>query len=328
MINQLKNYKIFIAGHNGMVGTALKNFLIANDVKKIITATRKQLDLQVENHVNQFIKRNKPDIIINCAGKVGGILANSTYPTEFLYENIYIQTNLIKCAHNNKIKHFINLGSSCIYPKNAKQPIKEKYLLSSELEKTNEAYALAKIVGLKACQFYNEQYNTNYFTLMPCNLYGPNDNFDSKKSHFVPALIKKFNNAKMNKNKTVEIWGSGKPKREIMHVEDLASAIFFILNKKISKDKSFDKFLRKNCLINVGSGQEFTIKQFGEIIAKLTLGKFKLRFNKRYPDGTKRKILDNTLLKKLGWKPKISIHDGLSNTINWYVKNLSNKKIK
>jgi len=328
MINQLKNYKIFIAGHNGMVGTALKNYLITNDVKKIITATRKQLDLQVENQVNQFIKKNKPDIIVNCAGKVGGILANSTYPTEFLYENIYIQANLIKSAYNNKIKHFINLGSSCIYPKNAKQPIKEKYLLSSELEKTNEAYALAKIVGLKACQFYNEQYNTNYFTLMPCNLYGPNDNFDSKKSHFIPALIKKFNNAKMNKNKTVEIWGSGKPKREIMHVEDLASAIFFILNKKILKDKRFDKFLRKNCLINVGSGQEFTIKQFGEIIAKLTLGKFILKFNKKYPDGTKRKILDNTLLKKLGWKPKISIHDGLSNTINWYVKNLSNKKIK
>ena len=328
MINQLKNYKIFIAGHNGMVGTALKNFLIANDVKKIITATRKQLDLQVENHVNQFIKRNKPDIIINCAGKVGGILANSTYPTEFLYENIYIQANLIKTAYKNKIKHFINLGSSCIYPKNAKQPIKEKYLLSSELEKTNEAYALAKIVGLKACQFYNEQYNTSYLTLMPCNLYGPNDNFDTKKSHFVPALIKKFNNAKMSKNKTVEIWGSGKPKREIMHVKDLASAIFFILNKKISNNKKFDKFLKKNYLINVGSGQEFTIKQFGEIIAKLTLGKFILRFNKNYPDGTKRKILDNTLLKKLGWKPKISIYKGLSETIEWYVKSLSNKKIK
>ena len=328
MINQLKNYKIFIAGHNGMVGTALKNYLIANDVKKIITATRKQLDLQVENQVNQFIKKNKPDIIVNCAGKVGGILANSTYPTEFLYENIYIQTNLIKSAYNNKIKHFINLGSSCIYPKNAKQPIKEKYLLSSELEKTNEAYALAKIVGLKACQFYNEQYNTSYLTLMPCNLYGPNDNFDTKKSHFVPALIKKFNNAKMSKNKTVEIWGSGKPKREIMHVKDLASAIFFILNKKISNNKKFDKFLKKNCLINVGSGQEFTIKQFGEIIAKLSLGKFILRFNKKYPDGTKRKILDNTLLKKLGWKPKISIYKGLSETIEWYVKSLSNKKIK
>ena len=194
--------------------------------------------------------------------------------------------------------------------------------------KTKEAYALAKIVGLKTCQFYNEQYNTNYFTLMPCNLYGPNDNFDSKNSHFIPALIKKFINAKKNKKKIVEIWGSGKPKREIMHVDDLASAIFFILQKKIKKEKKFEDFLKKNCVINVGSSQELTIKKFAELISRLTLGKFKLRFNKRYPDGTKRKILDNTLLKKLGWKPKISIHDGLSNTINWYVKNLSNKKIK
>ena len=190
MKNQLSNYKIFIAGHRGMVGIAVINFLIKNNVKKIITATRKQLNLQIGSQVEKFIKKNKPDIIINCAGKVGGILANSTYPTEFLYENIYIQTNLIKFAYENKVKHLINLGSSCIYPKNSKQPIKEKYLLSSELEKTNEAYALAKIVGLKACQFYNEQYKTDYFTLMPCNLYGPNDNFDSKNGHFVPALIK------------------------------------------------------------------------------------------------------------------------------------------
>ena len=328
MQNQLKKYKIFIAGHNGMVGTSLKNYLIRNNVKKIITATRKKLNLEVANQVDNFIKKNKPDIIINCAGKVGGILANSTYPVDFLYENIYIQANLIKSAYNNNVKHFINLGSSCIYPKNAKQPIKEKYLLSCELEKTNEAYALAKIVGLKACQFYNEQYNTNYFTLMPCNLYGPNDNFDSQKSHFVPALIKKFSNAKKNKNKTVEIWGSGKPKREIMHVEDLASAIFFILNKKISKDINFDKFLKKNCVINVGSGQEFTIKQFAEIIGKLTLSKFKLRFNKKYPDGTKRKILNNTLLKKYGWVPKISIQKGLRDTIDWYIQSLDNKKIR
>ena len=328
MHNQLKKYKIFIAGHNGMVGTALKNYLINNNVKKIITATRKKLNLEVANQVNTFIEKNKPDIIINCAGKVGGILANSTYPTDFLYENIYIQANLIKSAHKNNVKHFINLGSSCIYPKNAKQPIKEKYLLSSELEKTNEAYALAKLVGLKACQFYTEQYGTNYFTLMPCNLYGPNDNFDSKKSHFVPALIKKFSNAKKNKHKTVEIWGSGKPKREIMHVEDLASAIFFILNMKISKNRNFDKFLIKNCVINVGSGQEFTIKQFAEIIGKLTLDKFSLRFNKNYPDGTKRKILDNTILKKYGWKPMISLEKGLHDTIDWYTQNLGNKKIK
>ena len=327
MKNHLSKYKIFIAGHKGMVGTSLNKYLLKNNVTKIITATRKQLNLQNASQVDKYIKKHKPDIVINCAGKVGGILANTTYPTEFLFENIYIQANLIKSAYRNKVQHFINLGSSCIYPKNARQPIKEKYLLSSELEKTNEAYALAKIVGLKACQFYNEQYHTSYLTLMPCNLYGPNDNFDTKNSHFIPALIKKVIASKSNKNK-IEVWGSGKPKREIMHVDDLASAIFFILNKKISNNKKFDKFLKKNCLINVGSGQEFTIKQFGEIIAKLTLGKFKLRFNKKYPDGTKRKILDNTLLKKLGWKPKISIYEGLSDTIDWYVKNLSNKKNK
>jgi len=321
MKNQLSNYKIFIAGHRGMVGTALINFLINNNVKKIITATRKQLNLQIASQVEKFIKKNKPDIIINCAGKVGGILANSTYPIEFLYENIYIQTNLIKFAYENKVKHLINLGSSCIYPKNSKQPIKEKYLLSSELEKTNEAYALAKIVGLKACQFYNEQYKTNYFTLMPCNLYGPNDNFDSKNSHFIPALIKKFINVKKKKKKIVEIWGSGKPKREIMHVDDLASAIFFILDKKIRKEKKFKDFFKKNCVINVGSSQELTIKKFAELISKLTLGKFELRFNKKYPDGMKRKILDNTILKKFGWKPKISLQDGLKNTIKWYIEN-------
>ena len=175
MKNQLKKYKIFIAGHRGMVGMALNNFLTLKGFKKIITVTRKQLDLQIAKDVQVFFKKQKPDIVINCAGKVGGIMANSTYPTEFLYENINIQGNLIKSAYRNKVKHFINLGSSCIYPKNSKQPIKEKYLLTSELEKTNEAYALAKIIGLKACQFYNEQYKTDYLTLMPCNLYGPND---------------------------------------------------------------------------------------------------------------------------------------------------------
>ena len=327
MKNQLTKHKIFIAGHKGMVGTSLHKYFIKNNVRNIITATRKQLDLQNANQVDKFIKKYKPDIIINCAGKVGGILANSTYPTEFLFENIYIQANLIKSAYNNKIKHFLNLGSSCIYPKNARQPIKEKYLLSSKLEKTNEAYALAKIIGLKACQFYNEQYHTNFFTLMPCNLYGPNDNFDSKNSHFIPALIKKIITSKNNKEKKVEVWGSGKPKREIMHVDDLASAIFFILNKKILS-KKFQSFLKLNCVINVGSGQEYTIKKFAEIIANLASKKIKFRFNKKFPDGTKRKILDNSVLKRFGWKPKILVQNGIEDTINWYINNPNNKKIK
>ena len=325
MINQLHELKIFIAGHKGMVGASLYNYFTKNNITKIITATRKQLDLQNPGNVDKFIRKNKPDVIINCAGKVGGILANSTYPTEFLYENIYIQTNLIKSAYKNKVKHFINLGSSCIYPKNAKQPIKEKYLLSSELEKTNEAYALSKIVGLKACQFYNEQYQTNYLTLMPCNLYGPNDNYDSKNSHFIPALIKKIVNGKSKKMKTVEVWGSGKPKREIMHVDDLASAIFFILNKKISNKKKFNKFLKDNCVINVGSGQEYSIKEFAKLISTLSSKKTKFKFNRKFPDGTKRKILDNSLLNKLGWKPTISVKDGLKSTIDLYIKDINKK---
>ena len=325
MINQLHELKIFIAGHKGMVGASLYNYFTKNNITKIITATRKQLDLQNPGNVDKFIRKNKPDVIINCAGKVGGILANSTYPTEFLYENIYIQTNLIKSAYKNKVKHFINLGSSCIYPKNAKQPIKEKYLLSSELEKTNEAYALSKIVGLKACQFYNEQYQTNYITLMPCNLYGPNDNYDSKNSHFIPALIKKIVNGKSKKMKTVEVWGSGKPKREIMHVDDLASAIFFILNKKISNKKKFNKFLKDNCVINVGSGQEYSIKEFATLISTLSSKKTKFKFNRKFPDGTKRKILDNSLLNKLGWKPTISVKDGLKSTIDLYNKDINKK---
>ena len=325
MINQLHKLKIFIAGHKGMVGASLYNYFTKNNITKIITATRKQLDLQNRGNVDKFIRKNKPDVIINCAGKVGGILANSTYPTEFLYENIYIQTNLIKSAYKNKVKHFINLGSSCIYPKNAKQPIKEKYLLSSELEKTNEAYALSKIVGLKACQFYNEQYQTNYLTLMPCNLYGPNDNYDSKNSHFIPALIKKIVNGKSKKMKTVEVWGSGKPKREIMHVDDLASAIFFILNKNISNKKKFNKFLKDNCVINVGSGQEYSIKEFATLISTLSSKKTKFKFNTKFPDGTKRKILDNSLLNKLGWKPTISVKDGLKSTIDLYIKDINKK---
>jgi len=319
--NNLKNKKIYVAGHNGMVGSALIRYFKKKGVSKIIFVSRKNLNLLNEKEVNKFIKLKKPNVIINCAGRVGGILANSSHPVEFLNENILIQLNLIKCAFTNNIKYFINLGSSCIYPKNSKQPIKENYLLTSELEKTNEAYALAKIVGLKACGFYNQQYKTNYFTLMPCNLYGPNDNFNTKNSHFVPALIKKFIESKNTKNKNVEIWGSGLPKREVMHVDDLASAIFFILKKKIYNNKNLNNYIKNNSLINVGSGQEYTIKEFANIIKKLTKSNKKLKFNKSYPDGTKRKILDISILKKLGWKPRISLQQGLKSTIIWYKKN-------
>ena len=317
----MKNLKIFIAGHNGMVGKSLVNFFRKKKIGKLILASRKELNLENFIKVEKFVKIQKPNVIINCAGKVGGILANSSYPTEFLNENILIQTNLIKSAFNNKLEHFINLGSSCIYPKNAAQPIKEDYLLTKSLEKTNEAYALAKIVGLKLCEYYNKQFNKSYLTLMPCNLYGPNDNFDLKNSHFVPALIKKIINSKIQKSTKIEIWGTGKPKREVMHVDDLASAIYFILKAKVSKNKKLINFLKKTSLINVGSGNEFTIEQFAKKICKIENNKSKLFFNKNYPDGTMRKVLDNKIMKNLGWSPKISLENGLSKTIKWYKKN-------
>ena len=270
--------------------------------------------------LEKFIKTKKPDIIINCAGRVGGILANSTYPVEFMNENIFIQLNLINLSYKYKTNILLILEVR-IYPKNSKQPIKEKYLLSSQLEKTNEAYALAKIVGLKVCEFYNQQYKTNFFTLMPCNLYGPYDNFHSKNSHFIPALIKKFIEAKRRHKNFVEIWGSGLPRREVMHVDDLANAIGYLLKLKINNDKEFLKIIKNNSLINVGSGQEFQIKKFAEIINKLTFSNKKLKFNKKFPDGTKRKILNILIIKKIGWKSKINLYDGLKNTINWYKTN-------
>ena len=317
----MKKIKIYIAGHNGMVGKSIHKYLIKNKIGNVITATRKKLNLENFNKVNKFIKDNKPDAIINCAGKVGGILANNTFPIEFLNENIAIQTNLIKSSYLNSVENFINLGSSCIYPKKSKQPIKESYLLTGSLEKTNEAYALAKIVGLKMCEFYNSQYNKSYLTIMPCNLYGPNDNFDSKKSHFLPALIKKVIYSERYNNKSIEIWGTGKPKREVMHVDDLATAIGFILKKKIKNDTKLLKLIKKSSVINVGSGNEYSIADFAITISKLLNNKNKLNFNQNYPDGTMRKILDSSLIRSLGWKPKIKIKKGLSETINWYKKN-------
>lgn len=317
----MKKINIYIAGHNGMVGKSLHKYLIKKKIGKIIKADRKNLDLENLKKVNKFIKKNNPDVIINCAGKVGGIFANNSYPTEFLNENILIQNNLINAAYQNKIEHFINLGSSCIYPRKSKQPIKEKYLLTGALEKTNEAYALAKIVGLKMCEFYNTQYKKSYLTLMPCNLYGPNDNFDTKNSHFLPALIKKIIQNKNQKNKSIEVWGTGKPMREVMHVDDLASSILFILIKKINNNRGLLKQIKKSSVMNVGSGSEHSIENFAKIICKILGNKNKLNFNKSYPDGTMRKILDSSSIRVLGWKPKIEIKDGLSNTIDWYKKN-------
>jgi len=314
--------KIFIAGHNGMVGSSILRYFKKLGLKNIIVRSRKKLDLTNWNKVNKFLEKTKPDIVINCAGKVGGILANFTYPKEFLFENIYIQLNLLDACFKNNIKTYINLGSSCIYPKKSKQPIKEDYLLSGKLESTNEAYAIAKIVGLKSCEFYNRQFKTNYFTLMPCNMYGPNDNFEIKSSHFIPGLIKKFYTANRKNMKNVEVRGSGKAKREIMHVDDLASAIFFMLNKVEKKNKKILAVLKKNSHINVGANKEYTIKQYANMIGKLFKKKINLKFNKSYPDGTARKLLDSSIIYSMGWKPVISIEKGLRETLEWYKKNV------
>ena len=316
-----KNLKIFIAGHNGMVGKSLVNFLKNKQFGKLILVSRKKLDLENFKKVDTFLKKKKPEIIINCAGRVGGIMANYSFPTEFLNENILIQTNLIKSAHQNNIKHFINLGSSCIYPKSSKQPIKEEYLLTDSLEKTNEAYALAKIIGVKLCEYYNKQFDRNYLTLMPCNLYGPHDNFDLQNSHFLPALIKKIIISKINNDPFIEIWGTGKPRREVMYVDDLSSAIFFILKKKIINDRKLIDILKKTALINVGSSKEYSIKEIAKKICKIENENVKLHFNTNYPDGTKRKVVDIRLLKQLGWSSKVSLTDGLFKTIKWYKKN-------
>jgi len=318
----LKKKKIFIAGHNGMVGSSILKYFKKLGLKNIIVQSRKKLDLTDWNKINKFLNKTKPDIVINCAGKVGGILANFTYPKEFLFENIYIQLNLLDACYKNNVRTYINLGSSCIYPKKSRQPIKENYLLSGKLEPTNEAYAIAKIVGLKSCEFYNRQFKTNYFTLMPCNMYGPYDNFEIKSSHFIPALINKFCTANRKNMKNVEIWGSGKAKREIMHVDDLASAIFFMLNKVEKKDKKIMAVLKKNFHINIGANKEYTIKQYANMIGKLFKKKINLKFNKSYPDGTPRKLLDSSIIYSMGWKPIISIEKGLRETLKWYKENI------
>ena len=275
----MKKEKIFIAGHNGMVGSALYDYLKSKKEHHLIVANKSKLDLTNETKVKLFIKKHKPSVVINCAGKVGGIMANYKFPTQFLFENVKIQMNLVNSCFENKVKNVILLGSSCIYPKFAKQPIKEEYLLSGKLEPTNEAYAIAKIFGLKALEYYNRQFNTNYFALMPTNLYGPNDNFHSTNSHFLPSLIKKFHSSKIGKKKAVEVWGSGKAKRDMMYVYDLADAISFLLEKLLRGDKKLNKIIKKTSFINVGTGIEHTVKFFVKMIQKVINPNAKVQFN-------------------------------------------------
>lgn len=307
-----KNSKIFLAGHKGMVGSAILKKLKNNGYRNIILKTKKQLDLKNQNKVLNFFKKEKIQFVIIAAAKVGGIYANNKFRTEFLYENLMIQNNIIYSSYLTGVKNLIFLGSSCIYPKNCPQPIKEKYLLTGELENTNEPYAIAKIAGIKLCESLNLQYGTNYRCLMPCNIYGPNDNYDLKNSHFFPALIAKTVDAIKKNKKELVVWGSGKPKRELMYSEDLADACLFFLKKKT-----------KETLINIGSSKEMTIAQYANFILKKLKVKLKLKFDKSKQDGTKRKILDCSIAKKYGWKPKINLETGFKMTYNNYRKNLN-----
>ena len=295
-----KKSSIFVTGHNGLVGSAVLRRLKFYGYENIITKTKKQLNLKDQSKVFRFFKSHKIDAVINAAGKVGGIHANNKYKADFIYDNISIQNNIIHSCYKNNIKHLIFLGSSCIYPRDAKQPIKEKYLLTGELEKTNEPYAIAKIAGIKMCESYNFQYKTNYKCLMPCNLYGPNDNYNLQNSHFIPALISKIHFAKKRKKKSITIWGNGKPKRELMFVDDLADACIYFLNKKT-----------KETLINIGTGKEMSIVSYARFILLNLNVKLKIKFDQTKPNGTPRKIVDNTIAKKYGWKPKIEFKNGL-----------------
>lgn len=309
MIN--KNDRIFIAGHNGLVGSAIYKKFKENGYKNLVTVTRKSLDLRDKKKVELFFKKKKIKSVILAAAKVGGIHANSSFKSEFIYENLEIQNNIIHTSFLNKVKNLIFLGSSCIYPKYCKQPISEKYLLDGQLEPTNQFYAIAKIAGIKLCQSLNEQYNVNYKSLMPCNIYGPNDNYNLKTSHFFPALIKKIYYAKINKKKSIEIWGTGKPKRELLFVDDLADAVYYFLNKKTNQT-----------LINIGNGKDRSIEEYARFIMKELDYNCKIKFNKKMPDGTPRKILDVSLAKKLGWKSKISLKKGFELTFSSFLNSI------
>lgn len=315
---------IFIAGHSGMVGSALLRSLGIDKKNKIITATRSDLDLINQKSVNNFFEKNDIDQVYLAAAKVGGINANNKYPAQFIYENLLIQSNIIHAAHISNVNKLLFLGSSCIYPKFAKQPIQENSLLSGTLESTNEPYAIAKIAGIKLCESYNRQYGRDYRSVMPTNLYGPNDNFHPENSHVIPAMIRRFHNAIQNNENEVVIWGSGTPMREFLHVDDMAAACILVMNI----DKEIYSLNTHQMLshINVGSGIDCTIRELAETIAQVTGFKGKLVFDSSMPDGTPRKLMDISRLEKLGWRQKITLRKGLSDTYKWYIANIHQAK--
>src|SRR6266480_454058 len=305
-----KTDKIFVAGHRGMVGSALMRRLEAEAFSNVVTRERAQLDLTDEFAVAKFFTGERPDIAIVAAAKVGGIKANNDYPVEFLVENLRIQNNVIRVAYKNGARKLLFLGSSCIYPKFAPQPIPESALLTGPLEQTNEAYAIAKIAGIKLCQAYAREYGANFISAMPTNLYGPNDNFDLETSHVLAALLRKAHEAKMHNDQRVIVWGTGKPRREFLHVDDLASACLLLLEKYDSPD-----------IVNVGYGEDISIRELAELICEVLGFDGELAWDTSKPDGTPRKLLDVSKLRALGWKPAISLRDGIARTYQWFRAN-------
>ncbi|WP_289284007.1 MULTISPECIES: GDP-L-fucose synthase [unclassified Methylophaga] len=315
---------IFVAGHNGMVGSAIIRQLEKDKNNRIITAERRDLDLTNQQAVNHFFQSHQIDQVYLAAAKVGGIHANNEYPAEFIYQNMMIEANIIHAAHQNDIQKLLFLGSSCIYPKNAEQPMKEEALLTGILESTNESYAIAKIAGIKLCESYNRQYGRDYRSVMPTNLYGENDNFHPDNSHVIPGLIRRIHEAKVNGDKQVIAWGSGKPMREFLHVDDMAEASVFVMNLDISKYQRHTHPMLSH--INVGTGVDCTIRELVETVAEVIGYQGEIVFDVTKPDGTMRKLMDVTTINSLGWKAGISLVDGLVRTYSWFTENLNNSR--
>lgn len=307
--------KIYIAGHRGMVGSAIWRALLSKGYTNLVGMTSSELDLRNQQAVQDFISSTKPDVVIDAAARVGGILANNNYPYQFIMENMLIQNNLIDSALKNGIEKFIFLGSSCIYPRLAPQPLKEEYLLTSDLEPTNEWYAIAKITGVKACQAIRKQFSKDYVSLMPTNLYGTYDNFDLNTSHVLPAMIRKFHEAKENNNSPVTLWGSGTPLREFLFVDDMAEAVVFALENTLP-----------DYLYNIGTGIDLTIKELAETIQKVTGHQGEIIWDASKPDGTPRKLMDISKMHELGWKHKVDLQEGIQLTYDWFVQNVENIK--
>ena len=310
--------KIFLAGHNGMVGSAIHRLLKRKKNTKIITRLRSQLDLCDQKAVKNFMEIEKPDEVIIAAAKVGGIHANNTYPADFIYENLQIQSNLIHCSHLQNIEKLLFLGSSCIYPKYAKQPMKEDVLLAGYLEPTNEPYAIAKIAGIKLCESYNRQYGRDFRSVMPTNLYGPGDNYHLENSHVVSALIRRFHEAKVNGHETVVVWGTGNPRREFLYVDDMAEACVFI--HELDKVKFENNIKKMQSHVNIGTGIDLTIRELAQTIKQVVGFKGRIIFDKTRPDGTERKLMNIDLIKKLGWKAQTKLSDGLNLSYHDYLR--------